>query len=172
MLSRNHAEEGERARPGRRDWRPRQSPLAPPERTHRSVAARAGEPPGEGAGWQRPGRACSPFPTAWLRLSRFGNRRSGEGFWQRLCNLGDGSAVSTIGPRASGSRHAARQKGTGGGAQGRAGKERGHQERGLQLPYNKLATSLQLVCNPRRSSHGLAWQTGLARGGGLYASRR
>jgi hypothetical protein len=40
-----------------------------PERTHCSVTRRAAPPPGEGAGWPRPGRACSPFPTAWLRLS-------------------------------------------------------------------------------------------------------
>ena len=69
-LSRSYAVVGERARPGRRDWRPRQSPSRLPERTHCSVTRRATEPPGEGAGWQRPGRACSPFPTAWTRLSR------------------------------------------------------------------------------------------------------
>ncbi len=68
-LSRNYAIVGERARPGRRDWRPRQSLSRLPEQTHCSVTRRAAQPPGEGAGWQRPGRACSPFSTAWLQLS-------------------------------------------------------------------------------------------------------
>ena len=68
QLSRNYAAVGERARPGRRDWRPRQSPSRLTERTQCSVTRRAAQPPGEGAGWPRPGRACSPFPTAWLRL--------------------------------------------------------------------------------------------------------
>lgn len=67
-LSGNYDEEGERARLGRSDWRPRQSPLGPLQWAHRSVTPEPGGPPSEGAGWKRPGRAWSPFPTAWFRL--------------------------------------------------------------------------------------------------------
>lgn len=68
-LRRDYAVRGERARRGRSGWRPRQPPAGPCEGTRRSVALEAWKPPGEGAGWERPGRACSPFANAWIRLS-------------------------------------------------------------------------------------------------------
>ncbi len=67
-LSRSYAVAGERARPGRCDRRPRRSPSGLARRTHVLVTRHAAPPPGRGAGWLRPGRACSPFPTAWFRL--------------------------------------------------------------------------------------------------------
>ncbi len=71
-LSRDYAARGERARPGRSGWRPRQAPFGPPEGSRRSVTLQAWKPTGEGAGWQRPGRACSPSHNAWIRLRPFG----------------------------------------------------------------------------------------------------
>src|SRR5436190_18820687 len=59
------------ARPPRARW------LAPSPATlqacipvHRLVTRHASVPTGEGAGRQRPGRARSPFSTAWIRLGR------------------------------------------------------------------------------------------------------
>src|SRR5438034_3502149 len=68
-LSRNHSVERERARLGRGGWRSRQPLLQAWDRVHRLVTRLALVPTGEAAGRQRPGRARSPFSTAWIRLS-------------------------------------------------------------------------------------------------------
>ena len=68
-LRRKGSAVGERARPGRSVWRPRQTPFGgeqdgPPFRD----CARGSRPAGEGASRQRPGRARSPETTAAFRL--------------------------------------------------------------------------------------------------------
>ena len=67
-LSRNDAVEGERARPGRSGPRPRGPHRDALRASHPLIEPRAPEPTGEGAGWQRPRRARSPFSSESFRL--------------------------------------------------------------------------------------------------------
>ena len=63
-----------------------------PVLTHRSVSMAAGEPPDEGVGWTRPGRACSPIPFHGYDLAvplAFPHYQPGSGF---------GVAFNTFGP--------------------------------------------------------------------------
>jgi len=68
-LSHNYSAGGGRARLGRSGWRLRQSLSMQKGVTCHLVTSKRPEPPGEGTGWQRPGRACSPIPTTWIRLA-------------------------------------------------------------------------------------------------------
>jgi hypothetical protein len=84
------------------DCRPRQSSFGLPKRARRSVTQCAAKPPGEGAGWQHPWRACSPFPTAWAgpRMHRRG-RRIERAAYAWLIKNGAFSGGGRLGPTES-----------------------------------------------------------------------